>query len=122
MGSAISIYPTGAAGLALLILRLSLGGQLLFLAFAGVVALPGWGQWVAGIAALGLVTGSGMRVWAVALFIGGMAGFAGLPAPLGPLVGLSGVASLALALLGPGALSVDARLFGRRVISIGDRR
>jgi hypothetical protein len=122
MGGLVSVYPGGAAGLALLLLRISLTGQLVFLTFATAVVLPEWSFAVTGLAALGLATGFWTRVWAGALCAGAAAGLIALPAPLGPLIGLSGISSLALALLGPGAWAVDARLFGRRVVSLNGRR
>lgn len=118
MGSLISVYPGGAAGLALLILRISLVGQLLFWAFAGTVQVPDWGLAIAGLIALGLAAGFFTPVWAVALSVGAAMEFFVFPGSLNPLVAFGGIASLALALLSPGAYSIDACLFGRRVISL----
>lgn len=118
MESLVSIYPGGAAAGALLLLRISLAGQLLFLKFATEVALPDWSSPIAVLVAVGIMAGICARACAVALSLGAAAGFLVLAAPLGPMIGFSAVASVALVVLGPGAWSVDARLFGRRVISL----
>ncbi|HEX4158494.1 MAG TPA: hypothetical protein VHY79_08455 [Rhizomicrobium sp.] len=118
MGGLVSVYPGGAAGLALLLLRVSLAGQLLFLTLATAIRLPEWSLAPTALAALGLATGGGTRVWAAAISAAAAAGLISLSPPLGPMIGLSGISSLALAMLGPGAWSVDARLFGRHVISL----
>lgn len=122
MGGLVSVYPGGTAGLALSLLRFSLAAQLLYLTLARFVVLPEWSLAVIGIAALGLATGFWTRLCAGALRAAAALALILLPAPLGPMTGLSGVASFALVLLGPGAWSIDARLFGLRVISLNGRR
>jgi len=111
-----SMFPIGLPGLALFILRASI-------AFALVVQSFGYGQ----------VTGAWLRVAAVlisaALSVGYLTPIAAAAAVLYEVMLWSGLPdgdsikaiivsldSLALALLGPGAYSLDGHLFGRRVI------
>jgi putative oxidoreductase len=122
MGGLVSVYPGGTAGLALLLLRISLAGEFLYLTLATSIVFPEWSFAVAGIVALGLAAGFWTRVWAGGLFMAAVGGLILLPPPLGPLIGLGGACSLALALLGPGTWSLDARLFGLRVISLNGGR
>ncbi len=118
-----STFATGAPGAGLLVMRAAAGSALLLRGVAGLSTEP-----VLGIAALLLLQ--------IAL---GALLFAGLWTPVtGALVAalelatvtqpgdpwtriLLGTLGLSLALLGPGAWSVDARLFGWRRITIPDR-
>ncbi len=77
------MFPRGAPGLALLLLRLFVGAELLTHAVTAVPAFNVAMVWVLGACALALVIG------------------------------------IALALLGPGAYSLDARVFGRRLMEFG---
>lgn len=124
-------FPGGWPGVGLLLLRLATGAA---------VATHG-ASYFAGHAALSLwsaVTGTGSVLIGTLLLLGFLTPFAGmlalvvtgaaafslLPAPdLNPFdapmaAALLASISAALAFLGPGALSVDARLFGRREIVI----
>jgi uncharacterized membrane protein YphA (DoxX/SURF4 family) len=125
-----SSFPAGGRGFGLLLLRASIGVVAIF---DGVSALAGNGDsttaWLAGGLAvlsgvsllMGLFTpvASGL----VALGAIGLALYR-LPLPAAdpfdskPLTIFVAVVAVAVALLGPGALSVDARLFGRREIII----
>lgn len=69
---------------------------------------------LAGALALGLFT----RMAAAACTLLAAAGFLRLGGDLGLLVALHGLDTAALALLGAGAYSIDAYLFGRRVITL----
>jgi len=122
-----STFPDGRPGAGLLLLRWAIAGW--FLVVSGTyLAQGGWGR-----LAVGLLAGAS----GVSLLIGFLT-------PLGVLVGLGSIglclswpplgtpiflnellvaflaviAAAAVFLLGPGAHSVDARLFGRREISI----
>ena len=111
------MFPEGGPGMALLFLRVSVAAAF-FLTFANgrVVAAAHWVfPCVAGLAAalcVGILTPivsvaiAGLEL--VELFISGG------PAWLVTLLPIVNVA--ALALLGPGAYSIDAWLFGRRVL------
>ena len=112
------IFPDGWSGLALLILRLSLAGVLA--AVPLVVALPPWAPLVSDVLGLALLIGALTRVAATmsaACLIGAGALASG---PAGVVLALHGLDAAALALLGAGAYSIDARLFGRRVITLRD--
>ena len=110
------MFPAGAAGVGLLILRLCAAAMLVHNALTADPMLPGWGT----------IT---LLVLVVALCIGFFTPAACIAAVLSEIVLLfwaargdrfevvSSVAVTgALLLLGPGAFSVDGRVFGRRRI------
>jgi len=130
-----SAFPNGLPGLGLLLLRVAAAVGLIV---QGAACLTDphagtWGTWAVGVMAaligalllIGLMTPlAGMLA---ALASAGIV-FSWLPSPtphtLG--VGLAGflpvVVAVAIALLGPGAISIDAALFGRREITIPQLR
>ncbi|HKR34722.1 MAG TPA: hypothetical protein VJT10_07780 [Steroidobacteraceae bacterium] len=110
------MFPPGLPGLALLLLRASVAIALLLDSYAHGAALPGW---VHGTAILiSLVVSVGYLtpiVAAAALVLHAIVWFviaAGVDAAAVAIV-LS-LDALALALLGPGAYSLDSHRFGRR--------
>jgi uncharacterized membrane protein YphA (DoxX/SURF4 family) len=125
-------FPGRAPGLALLLLRAALGGTLLgFCARSVAVPDPGWRAVTAGILAgvsgltmlIGVVTPVASVAAALVMVLimvrsgDTSAGLLGGRAENLLLV----VIATALALLGPGALSLDARLYGRREMSFPPR-
>ena len=128
---AFSGFPTGYPGLALLLLRLVVGGAASSQAWLQVTANNGALNSSVAVALLAFVTG-------LALIIGFMTPLASVLLSAGGLLLMvtssitghlllfeSGMARLefiamsaALISLGPGALSVDARLYGRREIEV----
>lgn len=107
-----SSFPSGRAGVGLLLLRVAVGASVLVHARNGQVA-PAW-QTIA-VSSLALFV-------ALLLLVGFLTPVAG---SLGVAVGLVSFAATdpclsaiaaAIVLLGPGAYSVDSRLFGRREI------
>ena len=126
-----STFPDGWPGIGLLLLRTGAATVLIIQGAAcfghGVAAT--WGTWAVGAVAalsgrlllIGLMTPVAAAL--AALDIAGIA-LGWLPSPLAHRLGLGAAAVLpaivapAIALLGPGAISVDAALFGRREITI----
>jgi hypothetical protein len=107
-----SSFPSGRAGVGLLLLRVAVGASVLVRARNWQVA-PAWQTIAAGSLAL---------LVALLLLVGFLTPVAG---SLGVAVGLVSFAATglclsaiaaAIVLLGPGAYSVDSRLFGRREI------
>jgi hypothetical protein len=118
MSTFVSHYPGGSGGLALLILRWSLTVELWFLAYILRVSIADWEAWVAIALALALLVGFGTQI--AALIYAGVAVFAFkvVGGVVGASVALTGLMAISLALLGPGTFSLDARLYGRREISL----
>ena len=118
MISGLALFPGGAAGAGVLLLRLSVASSLLILSGLhsdGANVL----QFLAILAALGLCVGFQTRVVAglsLAAPIFGLASGASVS-----LATLHAIDALALVLTGPGAWSADAVLFGRRTVTLPDR-
>jgi hypothetical protein len=117
-----SMFPSGRPGIALLILRVSVAAMLL--AHGRISEIPAFSSvfLVVLLLALSLCLGFATPLAATLYCI---AGLALLPNAVGfdtKIIVLSIPNAVVLALLGPGAYSLDARLFGRRVIvlSSGD--
>ncbi len=112
-----SMFAGGTAGIALLILRVCTCGFLLACAVGHAqFALPGWT--LVGAAAIVLLLLVGVLT-PVACVFGGLIEVYCMSHGAGPEVWQAVCAFmvfLALGLLGPGAFSLDARLFGRRLI------
>jgi putative oxidoreductase len=118
-----SMFPNGWPGRGLLLLRLGVG---ILLTHDGLAELLSASQWH-GMVRQSLATGAG-----ILLLIGSFTPIAGVLVILVELwTALSGADSLrtcillatvgaALAMLGPGVWSIDARLFGRKRIDIGE--
>jgi hypothetical protein len=114
-----SMFPSGRAGIALLVLRASVAAALLLGAVVGSHALL-WTTASGSIAIL-LCAGLGTPLCAglcsvVAAVVAFNASGESVLCPT-----LFALTSLALALLGPGAYSVDAHIFGRRRIVFTSR-
>lgn len=120
MQKLFSMFPRGAPGLALLLLRLFVGGVLVSDAVATMSALNG-------------VLVCVLLTCAIALGVGYMTPIAAvLTAVIEAMIGLNAhvgnpalysfapvIIGIALSLLGPGAYSLDARIFGRRLMQFG---
>lgn len=109
-----SIFPGGPRGAALFLLRFS-AAALIGLGLQRL-QLPAWA--VTGLSAVvgALLAGLCTRLAAAICAILALATYTRIGGALGTLIGLQAVNAMALAVLGAGAYSVDARLFGRRVI------
>jgi hypothetical protein len=122
MQGLFSTFPTGAAGCALLMMRIALGVLLLdlarwplggpasdWLALAPwLIAMAMWVGFLTPLAAL-LSTLFVLRAW--------LSG----DSAMGVFAACLMLEAVALSLLGPGAFSLDARLFGRRRIIFSQR-
>lgn len=119
-----SIYPDGLTGVALLLMRLAYA----WLPFPVLswLQLPPPQWWLAvvasGLLAVALASGLGTRGAALLVAAGSASASAILPAGAAALLLPHASGALALMILGPGAFSVDAHLFGRRVIRLDPRR
>ena len=126
-----STFPDGMSGLGLLTLRSALGGALALRAFVCLHNRHDWNPMiVAGIllmvlSALMIIVGYRTRVAAVAAMVaivGGMISCSGGPGLQVLDARTTEVFAImiaaAVACLGPGAFSLDSRLFGRREIVI----
>lgn len=112
-----SSFPRGGAGAGLLLLRLAVAMQLLFMQGAGGAA-PWWQLALLGLLALLLALGMltpvcGALCAMLHLLCLTMAG-TGPAAPGVVAPAIAAVTAGALVLMGPGAYALDARLFGRR--------
>lgn len=118
-----SMFPAGAPGIALLLLRLSVA-VMLFIDPAGRVLWPAtlWLTLVTFIAASAVVAGFFTPI--LALICGALKVYAliGTMSGVAPLIVLVLLLSAAVAMLGPGAYSVDAKMFGRRVVLLPPQR
>lgn len=122
MPKLISHYPDGVTGVALLLMRLACAA-IVFPTLARLWPAPagGWRVALSAILILALVTGFGTRATALLVMAALTAALFTAQREIAPfLLGAAGGA-LALALLGPGAWSVDAHRFGRRVIRLEPR-
>jgi uncharacterized membrane protein YphA (DoxX/SURF4 family) len=128
---AFSGFPTGYPGLALLLLRLVVGGAasvqawLLITANHGAVNSSVVVALLAFVVGLALIAGFMTPIASVLLSAGGLLLMVDSSVPGHLLLFESGMARLefivmsaALISLGPGALSLDARLYGRREIEV----
>ena len=116
-----STFAQGSPGVGLLLLRVVTGGALAALGVAGLAgaaaAIPVALDALAVVAGVLLLIGLWTPiVAALAAIDAALLAFSGLANP--GFCGLLGVQAAALALLGPGAFSVDARLFGWRRVEI----
>lgn len=91
---------------------------LLASAAARLVALPPWADFGLIVLATALVLGALTRFAAAVCVILAAIGWFRISGDLGLIVALHGLDASALALLGAGAYSIDARLFGRRVVAL----
>jgi len=126
-----STFPGGWYGLGLLLLRVALGITLMVQASAYLLALKDPRFWLWAACVLALCSGASLLIGFLTPIVGAFAllaaagvTFSRLPAPAWNLFSSNLLCfdaitmALAMVLLGPGAFSIDARLFGRRKIII----
>jgi uncharacterized membrane protein YphA (DoxX/SURF4 family) len=123
-------FPTGLPGIALLLLRTTVGLTMLtrdgmclpegadepFVYVASVLGILAGGLLSVGFLTTLAGIGGGMVAMLMAFKVLPICSSGGFDSRLGLIFGLAIL--LALAVLGPGAYSIDARLFGRREIII----
>ena len=112
-------FPDGWSGLALALLRMSLAAVLATFANAD----PGLSPWVSmagDVVALALAIGFFTRLAAALTAPAALCAGLFVGRTIGLAIALHGLDALALALLGAGAYSFDARLFGRHVITLDE--
>ena len=116
-----SSFARGAPGIGLLLLRIVAGGALVIHGVAGLAARPGGRSVALDVLSAGAGALLLLGLWtplAGALVAIGAALLAWLDPANQVFWVLLGAQAAALALLGPGAFSVDARLFGWRRVEI----
>src|SRR5688500_2651325 len=113
-------FPGKSTGAGLLLLRLSAAGSLIAVQFSSPDP-PSWRLCLAALVAFGLGIGLRTRLLCGLSVLGLVAHVATDPAA-STLAVLSFVDTAALALVGPGAFSLDARLFGRRTVILPNDR
>jgi hypothetical protein len=111
------MFPAGAPGIALLLLRVSLAAAILDRGPNCLKPAVGPLMWVA-LAAQSLLLCIGLMTPVVAVIACTLELLSLLVAPHTDMriIAMSSLNAAAIALLGPGAYSLDARLFGRRVV------
>lgn len=113
-----SMFPPGRPGVALVFLRLTVGLALLLALHAAPQGLSGWTYGVVVVVSVTLCAG---WLTPLAAFVA-LASHAVLWARSGVddvgFIAITSLDALALALLGPGAYSIDAYRFGRRVVVV----
>ncbi len=110
-------YPGGLPAIALLLLRLATAALLIFLPqYMGLNALWAWVPVLIGT--LGLATGFVTRAIAILVFLASLIALALSWEQANILLPIAAVNALALGLLGPGSLSIDAHRHGRRVVNL----
>ncbi|MCJ8156752.1 hypothetical protein [Sphingomonas sp. LaA6.9] len=108
-------YPTGLVGWALLLLRLSVAAAL---AVGATLAAAPWVEWPVLLIVAMLVLGALTRIAGACGLIAAALIGADIGGQLGLFALLHGLASLALSMIGAGGYSIDARIFGRKVIAL----
>jgi uncharacterized membrane protein YphA (DoxX/SURF4 family) len=117
-----SMFPSGAPGVGLLLLRLVIAGSLQFDS-AGYLTMPVQPALFAGllVVSVALVVGVLTPWFALAAVSIEAARLLSGAASAATVTWLCPFGAVGLALLGPGAYSLDARLFGRRRVLVDSR-
>lgn len=112
------MFPQGGPGVALILLRISVAGMALFSfrTYGGLV--PHWILPVLVLVLISVCVGFLTPVFSVLLSILNLYYLIATGTDNAPIHGTAILNAVALALLGPGAYSLDARRFGRRVMTL----
>lgn len=107
-------FPGGGAGVGLLLLRLSVAGSFTAM-LLGSGDVPAWMLFLAILVSIGLCAGFLARLLACLSVLAAVTTL--VIESVEPALAILNVAdAIALAMIGPGAFSMDARLFGRRTV------
>jgi uncharacterized membrane protein YphA (DoxX/SURF4 family) len=112
------MFPQGLPGIALVLLRVSVALTVLHHVYVRQETLPAWLLATLLLLAAMLVVGFLTPILALLALAVQLITAPGLALPNGVVVTASILNALALALLGPGAYSLDALRFGRRVVDL----
>lgn len=111
------MFPAGAVGVALLILRISVVTLfLLLISGVGYNRYSWWELLLVAVVTLSLCLGLYTPIFCIISALVELTGIATAKGCNTPLVFVFVLFAIATAILGPGAFSIDARLFGRRLI------
>ena len=116
-----SMFPSGWPGLGLVLLRMSVAVPVLLEAYGTRKELPGWVLIALIVLSAILSVGFLTPMVAVLVLAVRFVGHAGFGAGSEETVCMTILSALALAMLGPGAYSIDACRFGRRVVVLPPR-
>lgn len=112
------MFPQGLPGIALVLLRVSVALTVLLPLYARHDGLPAWFVAALLLLAMMLVVGFLTPILGLLAMAVQFIGAPGLTLPSAAVIAAATLNALALALLGPGAYSLDAVRFGRRVVDL----
>jgi hypothetical protein len=116
-----AMFPEHGPGIALLLLRFSVAATVWLDTSSRVTGIPA--HWIfLGLVALSLSIGFLVPILSVLCCVFELMALTGASGGHAPFILVSVANAAALALLGPGAYSLDARLFGRRVLIVPVRK
>jgi hypothetical protein len=120
------MFPQGGPGVGLLLLRMAAAGMFALNITHRFNVSSNALYWLmvfsVGVISLGLLLGFLTPILAIIASVGAVANLALAGAPIDEVYIIRTLTSAALVLLGPGAYSVDARLFGLRVTVVPPRK
>ena len=114
-----SMFPVGLPGVGLVCLRLAVALSLCLATQSADAGFPAF-AWLLEAVCFCLTIGLATPVLAVCCAMAGAYAWIRCGDAVWPCAGISVAAAVALALLGPGAYSVDARLFGRKSVVLNN--
>ena len=117
MKQLFSAFPAGFAGVALLLFRSSLA-LFLITTPSQLFPMPFWLILGVDLVALAIVLGFSTRILALSCAFAGIVIVSASKLDMPMLIFTQTIDAFALAMIGPGAFSVDARLFGRATITL----